>query len=177
MESTTSREHPSPNHALRVLVRIDTQLGLACLEVRGCLTSATYPTLLNILAHTGTLGAAVSVNLLRTAHVDRDALDLLRAGADSAVSSGALAAGPGQGWSALPAPDRNSAVPVEVLAPQVLPACRLAPDAPGADCHPSGRALTNEEAADLAFVRRDPRVLPGRPETGPRGTKPPSPDL
>lgn len=147
MESTTSREYPSSDHALRVLVRIDTQLRLACLEVRGCLTSSTYPTLLNILTHTGALGAAISVNLLRAAHVEQEALALLRKAADSADGAAASA--------------EAAAVPVEILAPPHLPVCRLgrSPDA-AADCCPApGHALTNEEAADLAFRQRDPRVL------------------
>lgn len=144
MESLTAREHPSSDHTLRVLVRIDTQLRLACLEVRGCLTPATCSTLMNILTHAGTLGAAVSVNLLRAAHVEREALALLREGADPAVHAGS---GP---------------TPVEILVPPELPTCRLgpAPAAP-AGALTSGRALTNEEAAGL-IVRRDPRILVDR---------------
>jgi hypothetical protein len=146
MESIASREHPSSDHTLRVLVRIDTQLRLACLEVRGCLTSATCSTLMNILTHTGTLGAAVSVNLLRAVHVEREALALLHEGADPAVQSGS---GP---------------TPVEILVPPELPVCRLGPEpavpAP-AGMRSTGQALTNEEAAEL-ITRRDPRILAGR---------------
>lgn len=162
MESTTSRERLTSDHALRVLVRIDTHLRLASLEVRGCLTAATYPTLVNILAHTGTLGAAVSVNLLRAAHVDRDALELLRDGADAAVSGGALAAGPGQGWSGLPSSDQGGVAPVEILVPPSLPACRPGPDAAVPEPEVPGRPLTNEEAAERAFRQRDPLMLPDR---------------
>lgn len=174
MESNTSREHPSPDHALRVLVRIDTQLRLACLEVRGCLTLATYPDLMNILTHTGTLGAAVSVNLLRAAHLDPDALELLRDGADAAAGagpgSGALAAGPGDGWASPPGSVPDSPVPVEILAPRELPVCRHSPDTalPSDRRQEPGHPLTNEEAADLAFLRRDPRVLPRGQGGGPR---------
>ena len=156
MESTTSREYPSSDHALRVLVRIDTQLRLACLEVRGCLTSPTYPTLLNILTHTGALGAAVSVNLLRAAHVEQDALELLCKAADSAAGAAASA--------------EAAAVPVEILAPPQLPVCRLgrSPHAAADRCPAPGHALTNEEAAELAFRQRDPRVLAarGHPRSG-----------
>ena len=153
MESLTAREHPSSDHTLRVLVRIDTQLRLACLEVRGCLTAATCSTLMNILTHAGTLGAAVSVNLLRAAHLEREALALLREGADPAVHAG------------------SGTTPVEILVPPELPVCRLGPapavPAPApAGAPTSGRALTNEEAAGL-IARRDPRVLSAEP-TGPR---------
>lgn len=146
MESLTTREHPSSDHTLRVLVRIDTQLRLACLEVRGCLTPATSSTLMDILTHTGTLGAAVSVNLLRAVHLEREALALLREGADLAVHAGS---GP---------------TPVQILVPPELPVCRLGP-APAVPspvaAHSSGQALTNEEAAEL-ITRRDPRILAGR---------------
>lgn len=149
MESTTTREHPSTDHALRVLVRIDTQRREACLEVRGCLTSATFSTLMNILAHTGTLGAEVRVNLLRAAHVERDALEALRFG-------------PGRGAA--------GAAPVDILAPPDLPVCRLGPissalsDPRSAERH----AMTNDEAIDLAFLRRDPRALAAERPPGPR---------
>ena len=146
MESLTSREHPSSDHTLRVLVRIDTQLRLACLEVRGCLTPATCSTLMNILTHTGTLGAAVSVNLLRAVHVEPEALVLLREGADPAVHAG------------------RGSTPVEILVPPELPVCRLGPapaDPKPEDSVSYGRALTNEEAAAL-IVRRDPRILADR---------------
>ena len=158
MESTTSREYPSSDHALRVLVRIDTQLRLACLEVRGCLTSSTYPTLLNILTHTGTLGAAVSVNLLRATHVEQDALELLRKAAGYAAGTAASAEA------------AAAAAPVEILAPPQLPVCRLgrSPRAAVDRCPAPGHALTNEEAAELAFRQRDPRVLAalGHPRSG-----------
>lgn len=166
MESTPSREYPSSDHALRVLVRIDTQLRLACLEVRGCLTSATYPTLMNILAHTGALGAAVSVSLLRAAHVERDALELLRRTADPAVAGSAPAA---------------EATPVQILAPTTLPVCRagLSPVADADRSGAPGHALTNEEAAERAFLRRDPRVLAAGsgpvPPGSRRGTRPAGP--
>ncbi|WAP51873.1 hypothetical protein OL239_00395 [Arthrobacter sp. ATA002] len=153
MDSLTSREHPSSDHTLRVLVRVDTRLREACVEVRGCLTSDTSPTLMNILAHTGTLGAAVRINLLRAAHVEQDALELLFSGAGPATGE----------------------CPVKVLAPPNLPVCRLGSfAAPAADRHGApARPLTNEEALELAFLRRDPRVLaaeraagPHHPETG-----------
>jgi hypothetical protein len=149
MESIKSRERPSMDHALRVLVRIDTQRSEACLEVRGCLTLATCSTLMNILRHTGTLGAAVRVNLLRAAHVERDALDLLR--------TGTAGTAPGD-------------MPVDILAPDDLPVCRLGSlspaflDSQGAEHRP----LTNEEALELAFLRRDPGVLTTGPHPGNR---------
>ena len=39
-----------------------------------------------------------------------------------------------------------------------LPVCRLGAE-PAPCAEPSGRALTNEEALDMAFLRRDPRAL------------------
>ncbi|WP_341394669.1 hypothetical protein [Arthrobacter sp. G119Y2] len=152
MESFSSREHPSFEHSLRVLVRIDTQLQLACLEVRGCLTADTCSTLINILTHTGTLGAAVSVNLLRAAHVEEEALELLCAGAGAAVDTGA------------------ETRPVEILAPPDLPVCRLGP-VPAAQAPPGagswGLALTNEDAATL-ITQRDSQVLADRNGCRPR---------
>ncbi|GAA3291960.1 hypothetical protein ACFFON_00505 [Arthrobacter citreus] len=147
MESIKSRERPSMDHALRVLVRIDTQRSEACLEVRGCLTSATCSTLMNILSHTGTLGAAVRVNLLRAAHVERDALDLLRTGAAGAAPGG---------------------TPVDIMAPADLPVCRLGSVSPAfLDSRGAGhRPLSNEEALELAFLRRDPGVLSTGPHPG-----------
>ncbi|MBP3041998.1 hypothetical protein KKR91_00685 [Arthrobacter jiangjiafuii] len=194
-----SQEYTPPDHALRVLVRIDTRQGLACLEVRGCLTPDTCSTLLNILAHTGGLGAAVSVNLLRAAHVDSGALALILDSADDAVHAD---------------PDRASSAPVEILVPPVLPVCQSGPVSPAAAAAPaapdlpvqpplpgtpvpglsgsglsgsglsgsgvstperplpggplSPHPLTNEEAVELAFVLRDPRVFtqpsPFRPQ-------------
>lgn len=186
---TASREYTPADHTLRVLVRIDTRQGLACLEVRGCLTPDTCSTLMNILAHTGGLGAAVSVNLLRAAHVDAGALALILDSADDAVHADA---------------DRASSAPVEILVPPVLPVCQSGPVSPAAAAAPpapdlpvqpplpgapmpdlsgsglsgsglstpgrplpggplSRHALTNEEAVDLAFLRRDPRVF-AKPE-------------
>ncbi|MBP3035809.1 hypothetical protein J2M53_05995 [Arthrobacter sp. zg-ZUI100] len=198
-----SQEYTPRDHALRVLVRIDTRQGLACLEVRGCLTPDTCSTLLNILAHTGGLGAAVSVNLLRAAHVDSGALALILDSADDAVHAD---------------PDRASSAPVEILVPPVLPVCQSGPVSPAAAAAPaapdlpgtpapglsgsgvsgsgvsgsglsgpglstperplpggplpggplSPHPLTNEEAVELAFVLRDPRVFtqpsPFRPQ-------------
>lgn len=184
LESLTSRERPSSDHTLRVLVRIDTQLRLACLEVRGCLTPATCSTLMNILTHTGALGAAVSVNLLRAAHVEREALELLREGADPAVFAGAgaapaLSARPAAGlggsaadppYDTTPADLRSGLTPVAILVPPELPVCRLGPvpAAPGsAGLDSAGHALTNEEAADL-ILQRDPRVLADRSGQRPR---------
>lgn len=165
-----SREYPSTDHALRVLVRIDTQLGLACLEVRGCLTASTYPTLVNILTHTGALGAGVRVNLLKAEHVEPGALHNLRCGADAAVAAGAAPAG-GAGYPS----GLAEAVPVEILMPNTLPVCRLGSEPPAAPPGGSlvpgtavpGTALTNEEAMERAFLRRDPRVLADRPGIGP----------
>ena len=177
---TASREYTPPDHTLRVLVRIDTRQGLACLEVRGCLTPETCSTLMNILAHTGGLGAAVSVNLLRAAHVDAGALALILDSADDAVHTD---------------PDRASSAPVEILVPPVLPVCQSGPVSPAAGAAPpapdlsvqpplagaplpglsesgpstpgrplrggplSPHPLTNEEAVELAFVLRDPKVF------------------
>ncbi|MET4060637.1 hypothetical protein ABIB35_002188 [Arthrobacter sp. UYP6] len=156
-----SREYPSTDHALRVLVRIDTQLRLACLEVRGCLTSTTYATLANILTHTGALGAGVRVNLLRAEHIEGDALQHLRGYADAAVDEGARSAH-GTTYSSGPA----ESVPVEILVPDTLPVCRLGHELPavplGRPAFP-GHALTNAEAAERAFLLRDPRVLADRP--------------
>ena len=163
-----SREYPSTDHALRVLVRIDTQLGLACLEVRGCLTASTYPTLVNILAHTGALGAGVRVNLLKAEHVEPGALHNLRCGADAAVAAGAAGAAPAGGTGG-PSGLRE-AVPVEILMPDTLPVCRLGSEppatGPGGSLFP-GTALTNEEAMERAFLQRDPRVLAERPGVRP----------
>ena len=151
-----SRDQSSNGHGLRVLVRIDTQLRLACLEVRGCLTASTYSTLVNILTHTGSLGAAVRVNLARAEHVERDALTRLRAGADAAVDAG-VRSGPADGER--PAAGYAAVQPVEIIVPPALPVCRLGPESPASRSLPSGRALTNEEALEMAFLRRDPRVL------------------
>ena len=134
------RERPSTGHVLRVLVRIDTQVGVACVEVRGCLTAGTYDLLAEILTRTGALGAAVRVNLLRAGHVDSDALQELR-----------NRAGPG---------------PVEILAPPVLPGCRSGLEGAGLPPPGSplrGRLLSNEEALELAFLRRDPQALAKHP--------------
>ena len=69
---TASREYTPPNHALRVLVRIDTRQGLACLEVRGCLTTSTYGTLVNEalaaaekLAEAGVAAEVVKLGIIR----------------------------------------------------------------------------------------------------------------
>lgn len=163
-----SLEQSSNGHGLRVLVRIDTQRRLACLEVRGCLTTSTYGTLVNILTHTGTLGAAVRVNLARAEHVESAALARLRAGVDAAVDAG-IRSGPARGGQ--PAAACAAAQPVEIIAPSSLPVCRLGPEtAPCGEL--SGRALTNEEALERAFLRRDPRVL-AQPAAR-RGDRPPS---
>lgn len=150
-----SLEQSSTGHGLRVLVRIDTQQRLACLEVRGCLTASTYGTLMNILTHTGALGAAVRVNLARAEHVESAALSRLRAGADDAVEAG-IRSGPAGGDQSAAA--GGAALPVEIIAPPSLPVCRLGAE-PAPCAEPSGRALTNEEALDMAFLRRDPRAL------------------
>ena len=157
-----SREYPSTDHALRVLVRIDTQLRLASLEVRGCLTATTYITLANILTHTGALGAGVRVNLLRAEHIEGDALQHLRGCADAAVDEGTRFAH-GTTFSSGPA----EAVPVEILVPATLPVCRLGHELPPTvdnDSPLSAHALTNEEAAERAFLLRDSRVLADRPQ-------------
>ncbi len=149
-----SRDQSSTGHGLRVLVRIDTQLRLACLEVRGCLTASTYTALVNILTHTGSLGAAVRVNLTRAEHVDSDALASLRDGADAAVNAGTRS-GPTGG----PTPDSEAARPVEIIVPPVLPVCRLGPERSAPCTDSPEQALTNEDAFELAFLRRDPRVF------------------
>ena len=163
-----SRERSSTGHGLRVLVRIDTQLRLACLEVRGCLTASTYTTLVNILTHTGSLGAAVRVNLTRAEHIDGGALARLRDGADAAVDAGARSLPAG----GTPAPDIEAAGPVEIIVPPILPVCRLGPEQPAPHLLPPGRALSNEEALERAFLRRDPRVL-RRPPNSRRQEVPP----
>lgn len=132
-------------HSLRVLVRVDTARATAAIEVRGCLTADTYPSLLNILQHTATLGAVMAVNLLRARHIEAEALrallDLTAARLDGPTTAGVPAG-----------------IPASVEVPAALPAC-------------APRALTNEEALERAFLLRDPGVLlpaagrqaPGRP--------------
>lgn len=167
-----SREQHSTDHALRVLVRIDTHLRLACLEVRGCLTAATYPTLANILTHTGALGAGVRVNLLRAEHVESGALQLLRLGADAAVETGTRSAD-----GLFSGPPAGPGQPVEILAPATLPVCRLGPECPAGPQMPPlhSRPLTNEEAAARAFLHRDPSVLADSPGTRLQGWHPQQP--
>ena len=180
-----SRKHLSPDHTLRVLVRIDTRMHRASLEVRGCLTPESCATLMNILSHTGALGTGVSVNLLRAAHIEREALEQLRATADAAVRHGS--SGPNAGRAV----DTAGSGAVEILAPRVLPVCaRLqgrppAPARGGAGQARSpghalssghalspGHALSNEEAVELAFFRHDPRVLARQQRRGAGRTSP-----
>ncbi|MCC3268978.1 hypothetical protein MUG94_00685 [Arthrobacter gengyunqii] len=164
-----SREQSSTDHGLRVLVRIDTQLRLACLEVRGCLTASTYATLANILTHTGALGAAVRVNLTRAEHVESGALARLYDGADAAVRAG-IGFLPADGTR--PAAGRTFEKPVEIIVPPALPVCRLGPETPAPSFQPPGPALTNEEALEMAFLRRDPRALVEPANGRPQPTRP-----
>lgn len=133
-------------HALRVLVRIDTKEASASIEVRGPLTELTCDSLMNILRHTSTLGADIRVNLARVEQVEPPALDRLQecaAEVEEAAASG-------------------RAVSVRILN---LPVTGFSSGS-DADLSPGSFPLTNERAAELAFLQHDPRALLDPPLAG-----------
>jgi hypothetical protein len=68
------------NHKLRVLVRVDPDPLRVTLEVTGCLTQQSCPSLLHILKRAGRFGAGteVSINLHGASHLDPEVLLVLR---------------------------------------------------------------------------------------------------
>ena len=159
-------------HALRVLVRIDTKEASASIEVRGPLTELTCDSLMNILRHTSTLGADIRVNLARVGQVEPSALDRLQECAaqveESAASGRAVSvrilnlpiAGFSAGFDAGSNPGPVS--------PGIAARTPLSP----APVTPALVPLTNEQAAELAFLRHDPRALLDPPVAGLRRQAP-----
>ncbi|MCC9144132.1 MULTISPECIES: hypothetical protein [unclassified Arthrobacter] len=119
---------------LRVLVQIDTRNAAASIEVRGALTGPSCGTLLNILRHTATLGANITINLTRAARIDAAAVAVLTEVAGDVERSA-------------PA---DPPLRVRIQLPET-PASQ-----PPADQLP----LDNDEALELV-LRRDSRVLAG----------------
>lgn len=68
------------NHKLRVLVRVGSDPGQVTLETTGCLTQASYPSLLHILRRASRLagGSDLSIDLREASHLDPEILLDLR---------------------------------------------------------------------------------------------------
>ena len=124
-------------HTLRVLVRIDTNASLACIEVRGCLIPANCPDLIEILRNTAGLGANMVVNLAKAVHLEATAVDELLLRADQMPS--------------LPLDGGQTTVSVQL--PARLPAC------PPPRILESPGPLSNEQAFEMAFLQRDTDVF------------------
>lgn len=134
-------------HALRVLVRIDTREASASIEVRGPLTELTCESLMNILRHTSTLGADIRVNLARVEQVEPPALDRLE---ECAADLEEAAGGGGR------------AISVRILnlpSPFALFSPGSRADSPSGPTPAAPAPLTNERAMELAFLQHDPRAL------------------
>lgn len=168
-------------HSLRVLVRVDTAKASAAIEVRGCLTPETYPSLVNILRHTATLGAVMAVNLLRARHIDGEALRALLDLTASRIAGGAPFGGPAGIPASVEVPDAlpvcaprgllERGGPASAVVPGPAPDPATAAGTAAAPATPERRPLSNEEAFARAFLLHDSSVLrtpQERPQSGPR---------
>ncbi|WP_155838461.1 hypothetical protein [Arthrobacter castelli] len=120
-------------HKLRVLVRFNTDLNCAAIEVRGCLTRPGCSALLPVIRRARSLsgGMRVVVNLRKARHIDDSALERLR-------------------FLCAEEPHRPEDA-AQIETPAVLPEC------------PAVRVLHNSDAARLAFFQRSPSALGGEP--------------